>query len=327
MGQSEEPPDKKLALKERKTSLFVGRVLPYKIEIFSDLNSCHSLWQKFSLKRNLFETWEFRFAFYLGYKYKPYFLVAKRGKEVLAILPLWFDESRRIFTFFGSDWQEENYFYWKEREAMKFLLEKAPSPLYLNALTKEAIEPFEKDFKFEEEESKYILDLKNFKTHEDWLLTLKKNDRRDLRKDRNRILKQNPEIIFDHFSDFEKLVELAKKRFREKGEMADWEDERRVETFRKVIELAGKSYKVRVITVKINGKYAGVDLIALFNGRYYTLKCGYNVKEFKGIGNFVNLLEIDDAIKLGFEKIDFLQNSYHWKNRWFSPIPLFKLQK
>ncbi|MBC7073851.1 hypothetical protein H5T58_00440 [Candidatus Parcubacteria bacterium] len=144
----------------------------------------------------------------------------------------------------------------------------APSPLYLNAIKKEAVEPLSKYFNFKEDEPKYILNLKTFKDHECWLKTLKKNDRRDLRKDRNRILKQNPEILIDNFSDFEKLVELAKERFAKKGEIADWEDEKRVKTFKEVINLSGKSYKARMISVKINGKYAGVDLNCIFKDSY-----------------------------------------------------------
>jgi CelD/BcsL family acetyltransferase involved in cellulose biosynthesis len=158
-------------------------------------------------------------------------------------------------------------------------------------------------------------------------MTLKKNTRRNLRKDRNKIRRLNPKIIINNFSDFDNLVKLSKKRFEEKGEKTDWEDERRVEAFRQVIKLSGKSYSTRMISVKIDEKIAGVDLIAIFNNTYYTLKCGYNVKEFSGIGNFVNLFEIDDAISLGMKKIDFLQNSYQWKNKFFKPIPLLKYEK
>jgi len=41
----------------------------------------------------------------------------------------------------------------------------------------------------------------------------------------------------------------------------------------------------------------------------------------------MNLFEIDDAISLGMKKIDFLQNNYQWKNRWFQPVPLYKFRK
>ena len=53
-----------------------------------------------------------------------------------------------------------------------------------------------------------------------------------------------------------------------------------------------------MITVTTGSKIAGVDLVALFNNCYYTLKCGYDVKNFSGIGNFFNLFEIGDALSL-----------------------------
>ena len=82
-----------------------------------------------------------------------------------------------------------------------------------------------------------------------------------------------------------------------------------------------------MITVKIGKEIAGVDLICLFNKTYFAVKCGYNVKDFSGIGNFINLFEIDDAIKLKMKKIDFLQNDYQWKDKLFEAIPLVKYEK
>jgi len=199
--------------------------------------------------------------------------------------------------------------------------------LYLNAISQNEVERLRGKVEFEEDEPKYVLNLRGFKNHEDYLMTLKKNTRRNLRKDRNRILRQNPEIVIDNFSDLDFLIELAKKRFKEKGESVDWDDPRRVETFKNVIKFSGRSYKVRMIKVKIGKKVAGVDLICISNKTYFATKCGYNISEFSGIGNFVNLYEIDDAIKLGMEKIDFLQNNYQWKNKYFPPVPLYKFEK
>ena len=82
-----------------------------------------------------------------------------------------------------------------------------------------------------------------------------------------------------------------------------------------------------MITVSIGKQAAGVDLICLCNHVYYALKCGYNVKKFPGIGNFINLLEIDDAIGLGMKKIDFLQNNYNWKSQYFEEVKLYKYEK
>jgi len=302
-------------------------------EIISDISRCFELWQEFSPKGSLFDTWEFRLAFYHGYGYEPYFLLLKNEKENLAILPLWYennnwyDKNKKRYTWFGSDWQEEVRFFTKDPKYIPILLSAAPSPLYLNAIAADSIEPIKKAVGIKEDQQKYILHLGKFKNHEDFLMTLKKNKRRDLRKDRNRILRQNPEIIINNFADLKELINVSKKRFQEKGEDTDWEDPRRIKTFEEVIRLGGRSYETRMITVKINGKVAGVDLVCLYNKTYYAVKCGYDVKNFSGIGNFMNVFEIDDAISLGMEKIDFLQNNYEWKDRWFEAVPLFEYEK
>jgi len=335
MGQDFEPPDKNRKLKVEEPLKNLGSlfILKHRIKIVSDIKECEKLWREFSPNLTLFDTWEFRLAFYEAYKYKPYFLVLKKEEENLALLPLWYednnfyDKSIKRYTWFGSDWQEENKFFAKSIDLIPVLLSLAPAPLYLNAISKDEIEKLKGKIEFKEDEPKYILNLKEFKNHEDYLMTLKKNTRRNLRKDRNRILKQKPEIVIDNFSDLEVLIKLAKKRFGEKGEDVDWDDPRRVETFKNVIKFSGKSYKVRMIKVMVGGKEAGVDLICIFNKTYFAVKCGYNISEFSGIGNFFNLYEIDDAIKLGLEKIDFLQNNYQWKNKYFPPVPLYQYQK
>ena len=297
------------------------------VEIVSDIERCKTLWQEFSPQKTLFDTWEFRYAFYKGYGFEPYFLLLKNENENLSLLTLWFDKDEKKYVWFGSPWQEEVRFFSKEPKYIPLVLSLAPSPLLLNAISQESVNSVGDQVKFEPDESKYILNLENITNHEDYLMTIKKNTRHNLRKDFRRIERQNPQIIIDRFSDLDNLIELAKKRFRGKGEEADWEDPRRIETFRQVIKLAGKSYQVRMMTVKIGEKIAGVDLICLLNNTYFTVKCGYNVAEFSGIGNFVNLLEIDDAVSLGMKKIDFLQNNYKWKSRLFEAIPLFQFQK
>jgi len=335
ISSSEDDPPDSLVLKNKITKIKLEEPLKKKgsffvaknIEIISEIKCCRKLWKEFSLQKNLFDTWEFRLAFYRGYGYKPYFLLLKEKLENVALLPLWYDETKKKYTWFGSDWQEEVRFFTKNINYIPILISAAPSPLYLNAIAKDSIEPIKNKIKFENDDSKYVLNLAGFKNHEDYLMTLKKNRRRDLRKDRNRILKQKPEIIINNFSDFRHLVKLSKKRFKERGEEVDWQDLRRVETFKEVIKLGNRSYKKRMITIKIGKKVAGVDLVCLYNNTYFTVKCGYDVKDFSGIGNFMNLFEIDDAISLGMKKIDFLQNNYDWKSQYFKPVPLFKYEK
>lgn len=335
-SEGEEPPDRLSATKNRISlkepdmqsgSFFVGQRAFLTVETVSDIEKCHDLWQKFSPKENLFETWEFRYAFYKGYGFAPYFLLLKQDGKEQGLLPLWHDRDKKKYTWFGSDWQEEVRFFVRDKNYIPLLLKLAPSPLYLNAILKEDLGQLAEECKFENDCPKYVLNINGFKSHEDFLMALKKNRRHDLRKDKRRIERQNPEIIIDNFSDIEELIALAKNRFKEKGEKTDWEeDPRRIKVFKEVIKQDKKSYKVRMITIKINGRPAGVDLNCLYRGTYYAVKCGYDVKNFSGIGNYMNLVEIDDAIKLGMKKIDFLQNNYEWKDRWFEAVPLVKYQ-
>lgn len=344
MSQSQEegePPDSK-GLSQEGSFLLPEKTLLYyqqngyasliedlQIEVVSQMDRCYSLWQEFSPKKTLFDTWEFRFAFWQGYHHPPYFLLLKNNDENLALLPLWYEREKQKYFWFGSWWQEENHFFAKDSLFVPLMLAACPLPVELNAISLEAVLWTKEFIDFKPDEPKYILDLTKIHSVDDYLASLKKKKRYNLRRDRRIIEAYNPQVVFNNFDDFDTLVALSKKRLWEKGEKADWEDPRRVETFRQVINLgkSKKSYQVKMITVRVAEKIAGVDLIALFNDCYYPIKCGYDVKNFYGIGNYVNLLEIEDALKLGMKKIDFLEISFGWKERWFEEIPLFKYEK
>lgn len=305
------------------------------LQVITDIAGCKSLWEEFSPKKSLFDTWEFRYAFWEGYKYPPYFVVLKNNRENFALLPLWFQdkrwssEDRERYFWYGSWWQEDNNFFVKDEVFVPLLLSVCPKPIHLNAITLNTVLWAQKYVDFEPDDPKYILDISHLKSVDEYLKNFKKKRRYNLKRDKRKIEILNPQIIIDDFSHFDALIDLSKKRFAQKGEDTDWEDPQRVDTFRKVIELGqnDQSYKIRMISVLIGDKIAAVDLIAIFNDCYYPLKCGYEVGLFPGIGNFVNLLEIEDALKLGMKKMDFLEYGYGWKEKWFQKVKLFKYEK
>ena len=311
------------------TNGYASLLKDLKLETVSDIDRCHTLWQEFGPYQTLFDTWDFRFAFWQGYKHTPHFLLLKNPIENIALLPLWYEKEKRKYFWFGSWWQEENSFFVKDVIFLPLILQLCPKPIYLNAISLEGATQVQNLLNLEPDDSKYILDLTKIGSVDDFLANLKKKKRYNLKRDRRIIEAQNPRIVFDNFTDFETLVALSKERFRQKGETTDWEeDPRRLETFRQVIKLgqSQKDYRVRMLTVTIGERVAGVDLVALFNNCYYPLKCGYDVKNFPGIGNFVNLLEIEDALNLGMKKMDFLEIGYGWKDKWFEEVPLFKYE-
>lgn len=299
------------------------------VQVVTELSECKKLWEEFSPKETLFDTWNFRLAFLKGYKRSPYFLLLKNGQENMALLPLCHEEENGRYAWFGSEWQEENKFLVKDPLLIPIMLAACPSPVKLNAITSQLPDWIKDVIKLSFDDPKYILDLTSFSSSDNYLASLKKKKRHNLKRDRKIILNFNPQVILNNFSNFDELVQLSINRFRQKGETTDWIDPRRIESFRQVIRLGNKidSYQVKMITILIGGKIAGVDLITIYKNCYSPLKCGYDVKNFPGIGSFVNLYEIDDAISLGMERIDFLEIGYGWKDKWFTQVPLLKYEK
>lgn len=300
-----------------------------RLEVVSDLDQAYLIWQEFSQNQTLFDTWEFRLAFYKAYQPQLHFVVLRNPTEIVGLLPLQYEEDKQKYFWFGSYWQEENKFLVKDELFIPLLLAASPTPVELNAISFDVPIWIKKVIKFKADDPKYILKLDSIKSIDDYLATLNKKKRYNLKRDYKKIEALNPNISIDNFSDFNGLVELSKKRFSEKGEETDWIDKRRISAFKNVIELGQKqtSYQIRMITVTIGTKLASVDLVAIHNHCYYPLKCGYNVKDFPGIGNYVNLLEIKDAVNLGLQKMDFLEIGYGWKDKWFESMPLLSYER
>jgi len=296
-----------------------------KLEIVSDIGQAKNLWREFSTNQSLFDTWEFRYAFWLGYKHTPHFMVLKTDMENWGILPLWFEADKQKYFWFGSWWHEDNKFMVKDKRLIPFLMAAAPTPLLLNAIDNSLDVWLHKLFKFLPDDPKFVLRLKGMTGSEDFLKTLNKKRRYNLKRDRRLINELNPKIYINRFEDFDKMVSLSTRRFAEKNDEADWVDKRRVETFRQIIRLSSKkSYQVRMISIEIEGEIAAADLMTIHKGIYYPLKCGNDIKRFPGIGNYMNLLEIDDAIELKMQKMDFLEINYGWKDKWFEEVPLLQ---
>ena len=324
----DEPPSKGLkSLNQNKLKDLRAR--GYEVRIVNGIRECKALWQQFSTFKTVFDTWEFRYAFWKGFNYSPFFIVISKGKKNLGLLPIWFEPDNDRFIWFGTWWQEETNVLVKEDVLVDDLLELAPIPLHLNAISEVTVKKSKNPEKFQKDDSKYILDLKLHPSLDAILYNLKKKKRYNLKRDRRLIEARNPVIVENRFEDLEHLMRLSKARLKEKGRHADWEDPRQEEAFRNVVELGKKhvSYDAKMLTVEIDGKIAGVDLVLLYDGVYAPVKCGYDVDNFPGIGNYFNLYEIEDALAGGYSKIDFLAVDNGWKDRWLEEVPLYKFDK
>lgn len=295
------------------------------VEITTDLPTCQDLFEHFSPKDTIFSLWDFRYAWYLGYHFLPCFLVLYFQKKPVGLLPLWYESDKSQFRWFGSWWMEENSFWVFNKKYIPLLLALCPPRTYLNAITLDHPE-MNSILNFEPDDPKYVLGLEKMNSIDDFLAPLKKKQRYNLKRDRRLIQEQNVKVIINRFSDLKHLIKLSTSRFEQKGDESDFVNPKRKETFKEIIKQA-KSYQPRILTYEINKKIAGVDLVLLYKNSYYAIKCGYNVSQFPGIGNFANLFQIDEAIKMGFKKIDFLEVNYGWKEKLFTPLPLYCFKK
>lgn len=298
------------------------------IEVITDPKVCKKLWNDFSPESSIFDVWEFRDSFSSNYKFDPYFLTIKKDGEVMATLPLCYDKNVKGYRWYGTSWNEDNKFFAKDPAYIPLLIYFAPRPIALYSITQNALQNIPYFMKFEKDDSKYCLNINGLKTVEEYLSQFKKKKRYNLKRDKKHIERLSPKIVINKFDDYNDMVEIGKRRFTEKGEIADWEeDPKTIDIFRSILENKNKTYTSRMMSVYIEDKLVAADILAIYNGTYYTLKGGYNTQEHPGIGNYMNLIEIEDAIKLGCKSVDFLQEDYGWKNSWlFDEVGLFKFE-
>jgi len=297
------------------------------VEIVTDPSKCKALWNSFSPKKTLFQTWEFKKSFLDAYKYKPYFILIKNETENLALLPLWYDDKNfwtkvKHYCWFGSNWSEDNTFFVKDENYIPLLLYLAPSPIELDAIPQNIASAISDKVTLLPDDSKYIINLKDINSLDEYFDSLKKKKRYNLRRDIRKIDTENPKFIFNRYDDLDFIIKINKSRFIK--DKADWEDPRRIQTFKNIINNSGKSYNIKFISIEIGGQLCASDIIATYNGTYLPLKGASNFKDHSGLGFYISLVEIEDAIKSGFDRIDFLQEDCGWKKPMMQEVPLFK---
>ena len=89
-----------------------------------------------------------------------------------------------------------------------------------------------------------------------------------------------PKIIFDRYNDIKILLELNTQRFLDKGEVPDCLDQHRAQAFQNffILPLESQAYQIRMISIEIDRRPAVVDLIALYQDTYYSLKGGSDLQ-------------------------------------------------
>ncbi|MBI1862743.1 hypothetical protein HYS00_01345 [Candidatus Microgenomates bacterium] len=303
------------------------------VTIESDVDACRALWERFSPNKSVFDQWDYRMAWLNAYKFPLYFYTLYANSEVVGLLPLWYNGDEKIYEWMCGYWAEDQRMFATDPRYVPILGYLAPTPLRLYAMR-----PFENmqalsafgEFA-EDTDPKYVKDIISLHSMDEYLATLKKKNRYNLKADYQRIMDQNPTVSFlkasAHLKDFETMVSMNIKRREETGiDTSEFLNAKELAAFRNIASYA-ESYSCVLIKVVINNTIAAIDMVIECASTYYLFRGGNDTQRFGGIGNFMTFIEIEDAIKKNFRLIDCLQEDMGWKHRFFDTKTVYSFEK
>lgn len=310
----------------------LSHIIPrLKVKAHTDINECYEIWENFTQKKSVFDEWEFRYAWYKGFENEPFFYTLYEGKNIVGSIPLWYNKSKNIYEWFGSDWMEDNKFFVKDHEYIDLLFKILPSPIYLGSFEYQTQWKNKNIFsEIVPDDPKNIKKLTEYSSIYDLLKSFNKKRRYNFKYDVKKIEKQKPRVSVIKGYNAECMKSLFKmniERFKsDENHKSIFEDAKIRKTFEILVKKA-KTYEAKFIKVEIGRKTAAIDLILEYKNTYCVPIGANNIAEFNGIGVFMMYKEFEEAIKNKFEFIDTLQEDYGWKHRYLDPSPLFKWQK
>ncbi|MEI8229555.1 MAG: hypothetical protein WCG83_00270 [Candidatus Peregrinibacteria bacterium] len=293
--------------------------------IESNIDYCRALWDEFSPRRSLYELWEFRMPFYEVYGFAPAFVVLPDK----GMVPLWFHPEQKRYLWFGDtgdefNWQEDNAFWVRESCDIEELLSHLPRPCLLNSCAELLRHQIGERAVLTSQNSKSVLSLSAIGSVDDYLMTLPKKLRSNVRHDQRVITAQSPIISENHLEDLDAMIGWNRAKFTD----SPWHDEKMLACLRKLVDpTRPKPYKVHVLSVRIGGVLAAVDCAFSWNSIFYPLFCGSDVQRFPGIGHFMNLLDIQFALDHQTTSLDFSEVEPETvKAKLFPTVPQYTLR-
>jgi CelD/BcsL family acetyltransferase involved in cellulose biosynthesis len=111
------------------------------------------------------------------------------------------------------------------------------------------------------------------------------------------------------------------------GQLSYFHDPRFLEGFENLLSFLSQSQLLRVVSIKIQGTLAAVDVGAVYRNRF-TVLAGATNPQFPGIAKAINLFHLKWGCLNRVEQIDFLCGDFGWKARFqLHPRPLYRVTK
>jgi len=296
-----------------------------------NLTKCKLLWNKYSPNSLLWHDWEIISSFYGPERYDPYFLVLEDGsKKDIGILPLWFNQEKKSYRFFGEGYQENNIF-WFDLKYFQEFFEHLPLPTILYDLNGNCVEEVINKFpdlkdSFKQIDSRFFIDCQKNHSLEIYLNSFTKKHRKNLLYDLRNLEKLNYTVNQGTLQNFNEFVQFNVARF---GEKSDYNNDplfvNDVLNFFKVLD---KKKLLYPISITINGKVEAIEFCVFHNNVFYILNGGYNLI-YPNLGKLLIYEVIKKGMNLGSSQIDFLVGSENcWKYLWnCSAEPYYTFKK
>jgi Acetyltransferase (GNAT) domain len=299
-----------------------------KLRICSDLAECEALWNQLWPVRNLFDCWMVRRSFQRGFGRPPHFIVAESKGQPVGLLPLSWIEEEDYYGFFpgetwqGKTWLEQNRIPALSVDIRQDLWEAAPENTWLRYLDDESSSSLADQTV---DEVGYVFHPSGFKyDFEAYWAGFSGKSRKKIRQEVARLEAQGCRYHLDVFNDIEWMVETNLTNF---GHLSYFHDPRFLKGFENLLSSLSQSQILRVVSVRIQGTLAAVDVGAVYRNRY-TVLAGATNRQFPGIAKAINLFHLKWGCLSRVEQIDFLCGDFGWKARFqLHPRPLYRLSK
>lgn len=294
----------------------------FKIEVIKNLEKAQELWEQFSPKNNVWQTWDFRYFFYKYFNYELFFYLGYENGKPIGLLPLQYNKDKKYLEFFGGSFMEENQLFINNdyKELSPLFFESITLPLYSEEMIENSF------LKLEFEDFKYTYSLNNCINLQEFLKKYFPSER--MRKLRNKI--KNTEKKYDievrDELNLETLFFLIKQNKKNFGIDSSFLFPHREEIMKDIfLNLKQKKY---LISIFINGKPQAASFSIGHDKTFTFLAVGNNNEEFDGIGKYSILKAIDKALAEKYEIFDLCAGDCNWKEKWHADkCPLFKISK